>query len=163
MPEHIATAKPYDHAKTRGHTLGLGFFIYQKSTKTNQSITRYSMTCHNSKIRICTAKFFQLSLQRRKDKNHTNKQDRAMRKRNYNLLSMEKTDLAIGELIRKKLKESGHTVVWFANTLQCSRTNIYKMFKKKTIETDELFVICEILGYDFFKLYSKELQKRTKK
>ena len=37
------------------------------------------------------------------------------------------------------------------------------MFKKKTIETDELFVICEILGYDFFKLYSKELQKRTKK
>ena len=28
-----------------------------------------------------------------------------MRKRNYNLLSMEKTDLAIGELIRKKLKE----------------------------------------------------------
>ena len=86
-----------------------------------------------------------------------------MSKRNYNLLPMEKNDLAIGELIRKKLKESGHTVVWFANTLQCSRTNIYKMFKKKTIETDELFVICEILGYDFFKLYSKELQKRTKK
>ena len=85
-----------------------------------------------------------------------------MKKHNYNKQVADKIDIAIGDVIRQELKKSGHTVVWFAKALRCSRTNVYKIFKKTSIETDELFVICEILEYDFFKLYSKELYKITK-
>ena len=48
-------------------------------------------------------------------------------------------------------------MVWFAGELSCSRTNVYKIFSKKSIDTNDLLRISRILGYDFFQLYSKEL------
>lgn len=65
----------------------------------------------------------------------------------------------IGKLIKQKLRESNHTVVWFAKELGCSRTNAYKIFEKTSINTNELMKISEILNYDFFKCYSTELKK----
>ena len=59
----------------------------------------------------------------------------------------------IGVIIREKLKERGKPVVWFARQLSCSRTNIYKIFDKRSIDTSELMRISKILDYDFFKLY----------
>lgn len=43
-----------------------------------------------------------------------------------------------------------------AQQLSCSRTNLYKIFKKQSIDTSELLRISRILDYDFFKLYSEE-------
>ena len=49
------------------------------------------------------------------------------------------------------------TIVLFSSRLSCTRANAYKIFEKKTIDTDMLLRISKILDYDFFKLYSKEL------
>ena len=68
--------------------------------------------------------------------------------------------IEIGLEIKSRLMDSGHSVVWFAEQLGCSRTNIYKIFAKKSISTEELFNISEVLGYDFFKIYSSKLYGR---
>ncbi|MDO4161109.1 MAG: XRE family transcriptional regulator [Prevotellaceae bacterium] len=63
----------------------------------------------------------------------------------------------IGHHIRMQLKKSGHSVVWLAEQLQFSRTNVYKIFEKHSISTEELMRISIILGFDFFKIYTNEL------
>ena len=68
--------------------------------------------------------------------------------------------LEIGTLIRQKLKERKRTIVWLAENLSCSRTNVYKIFDKRSIDTDYLLRISDILEYDFFELYSQELKRR---
>lgn len=65
----------------------------------------------------------------------------------------------IGQLIQEKLKESGKTVVWFADKMACHRTNVYKIFGKRTIDTQELLLASKILKYDFFKHYSSQLEE----
>ena len=64
----------------------------------------------------------------------------------------------IGLLIKAKLRERKQSVVWLAGQLGCSRTNVYKIFGKKSIDTDELMKISRILNFDFFKLYSRPLK-----
>ncbi len=63
----------------------------------------------------------------------------------------------IGSAIKDRLQASRHSVVWLATQLECSRTNVYKIFGKKSIGTEELFKISEVLKYDFFKIYSNKL------
>jgi hypothetical protein len=65
----------------------------------------------------------------------------------------------IGQLIRQQVDEQGKTVVWFARQLSYSRTNVYKIYEKSSIDTDVLLRISNILHYDFFKLYSEGLKK----
>lgn len=60
----------------------------------------------------------------------------------------------IGEQIKQKMKERQRTVVWLAKQLSCSRTNIYKIFEKYSVDTDTLTKISTILEFDFFSLYS---------
>ena len=62
----------------------------------------------------------------------------------------------IGYLIEKELRRQERTVTWFANKLYCDRTNVYKIFKKQSIDTDLLIRICGILNYNFFQLYNSE-------
>lgn len=64
----------------------------------------------------------------------------------------------VGELIRQQLAEQGRTVVWFAKKLSYSRTNVYKIFEKSSIDTELLLRISNILGYDFFTAYSDFLK-----
>lgn len=63
----------------------------------------------------------------------------------------------IGQCIREKVDEQGKTTVWLARELGCHRTNLYKIYDKRTIDTGILLRISRILDYDFFQLYSKEL------
>lgn len=70
--------------------------------------------------------------------------------------------LAIGAIIKEKLRESNHSVVWLAERLGCSRTNIYKMFNKHTIDVNELLKISRVLGFDFFRLYSELLGRHSR-
>lgn len=70
--------------------------------------------------------------------------------------------MEIGAIIKKRLRESSHSVVWLAEQLGCSRTNIYKMFNKRTIDTNELLKISKILSFDFFGLYSELLKKQQR-
>ena len=46
-------------------------------------------------------------------------------------------------------------MVWFARKLSYSRTNVYKIFEKPSIDTNLLLRISSILNYDFFKYYTE--------
>ena len=61
----------------------------------------------------------------------------------------------IGSLIKEELAKQERTVSWFARKLSCDRTNIYKLFRRSTIDTELLLRISRILGRDFFRHYSE--------
>lgn len=63
----------------------------------------------------------------------------------------------IGNLIKEELERQERTVSWFARKLCCDRSNVYKLFKRSTIDTELLLRVSKILNYDFFELYKKEL------
>ena len=56
----------------------------------------------------------------------------------------------IGSLIEQELRRQGRTVTWFADMLHCDRTNVYKIFKKQSIDTALLEKISTILQHNFF-------------
>lgn len=66
----------------------------------------------------------------------------------------------IGNQIKIKMKEKKKSVVWLANELGYSRINIYKIFEKRSIDSNILFRISTILEFDFFSLYTEELEER---
>ena len=55
-----------------------------------------------------------------------------------------------GQLIRHALREKGHTVTWFAAQLCCTRSNIYKIFRKNNIDVELLWRISLVLDRNFF-------------
>ena len=63
----------------------------------------------------------------------------------------------IGELIKEELFRQQRTVSWFARNLYCERTNVYSIFKRKSLDTDLLFRISKLLQHNFFQHYSEEL------
>ena len=65
----------------------------------------------------------------------------------------------IGQAIKEELDRQGKTVVWFAKELSYTRTNIYKIFEKSSIDTELLYRISTILKLDFFKLYSNRFHE----
>lgn len=66
----------------------------------------------------------------------------------------------IGNLIREQLKAQNITIVSFAKSLSCSRTNVYKLLDKPTLDTQTLMRISGILHYNFFELLSFTYEDR---
>lgn len=64
---------------------------------------------------------------------------------------------AIGELIKRELSRQERTVVWFANRLSCDRTNVYRIFSKRSLDTELLARISIVLGHNFFADIASEL------
>ena len=56
----------------------------------------------------------------------------------------------IGKLIEEKLRQQERSVSWFAGKLYYDRTNVYSIFKRKSIDTDLLLRISHVLDYNFF-------------
>lgn len=65
----------------------------------------------------------------------------------------------IGRLIKEQMETQGKTVSWLARELAYCRTNVYKIYDKKSIDTDLLLRISIALEYDFFSVYSQSLQE----
>lgn len=63
----------------------------------------------------------------------------------------------IGQLIKIELERQERTVSWFARKLCCDRSNVYKIFKRSTIDTELLLRISQILQHDFFEIYRKQI------
>lgn len=59
----------------------------------------------------------------------------------------------IGHEIQKELKRQGRSATWLADKIPCFRTNVYNIFMRKSIDTDLLLRISEILDFNFFTLY----------
>lgn len=60
-------------------------------------------------------------------------------------------NIHIGSLIEEKLKESKMTVAKFAKAIHCSRTNVYDIFERESIDMKQLVLISEVLNYDFIR------------
>lgn len=60
-------------------------------------------------------------------------------------------NLHIGRLVKTVFERSGMTVSDFARQLNCERTNIYTIFKRRTIDVELLINISKILNYNFFE------------
>ena len=68
----------------------------------------------------------------------------------------------IGVEIKSELERQERSVSWFARKLCCERTNVYSIFKRKSIDTDMLTRISRILQRNFFDLYDDEVDKQQK-
>ncbi len=67
------------------------------------------------------------------------------------------TDIIIGEIIRRKLDESGISYTEFAKRIHCERQSLYYLFKCKSIDIERLMLISKALNYDFIKhIYLEE-------
>ena len=63
-------------------------------------------------------------------------------------------DIHIGKLIKERFDESNLSVPEFAAALNKSRTTIYDIFNRKSMDIDLLLQISDILDYDFLvKIY----------
>lgn len=67
----------------------------------------------------------------------------------------------IGQLIKQEMDKQGKTVSWLARELSYCRTNVYKIYDKKSIDTDLLLRISILLKHDFFASYSNELKQNV--
>ena len=57
--------------------------------------------------------------------------------------------LHIGCLVKSVFDASGMTVSEFARRINCERTNVYKIFDRRTIDVELLVKISEILNHNF--------------
>ena len=66
----------------------------------------------------------------------------------------EQKEIHIGSLIKEKMEERGLSVSDFAHALHYERTNIYKIFKRSSIDVDLLLRISEVYLADEPRRYS---------
>ena len=69
--------------------------------------------------------------------------------------------LHIGNVIRDELRRQGRSASWLARALFCDRSNIYKLFKKNSLDTDLLLRISETMQTNFFACYTELLYRET--
>jgi transcriptional regulator with XRE-family HTH domain len=62
----------------------------------------------------------------------------------------------IGQRIKEIMEQRHCSVVSVARQLSCERTNVYNIFKRKSLDVRLLMRISVILEYDFFKELSEE-------
>jgi transcriptional regulator with XRE-family HTH domain len=60
-----------------------------------------------------------------------------------------KNNIHIGSLIREKMKERNFSIARFAHAINCSRANIYSIFKRKSMNMEQLEKISKVLSCDF--------------
>ena len=62
---------------------------------------------------------------------------------------MENDNVHIGHLIKSVFDESGMSVSELARQLHCERTNVYTIFKRRTVDVELLAMLSEILNHNF--------------
>lgn len=71
-----------------------------------------------------------------------------------------KKNLPIGQLICEELRRQGKTNRWLAERINVNIRTVNKIFQKSVIDTQQLMLISESLGVDFFHLYSELLRHK---
>lgn len=62
----------------------------------------------------------------------------------------------VGKHVEEVLKKQGRSAIWLAAQIPCERTNVYNIFKRKSMDVRLLMRISVILEHDFFLDLSKE-------
>lgn len=70
---------------------------------------------------------------------------------NDTTMTFRMKDVYIGQMIQKELIHQGRTVNWFAKEIFCEKSNIYKLFRRKSIDLAQLMKISEVLNHNFLK------------
>ena len=65
-----------------------------------------------------------------------------------------------GKLIQETLQDKGISASWLAGQIHCHKTNMYKIFQKKYIDTELLEKISIALETDFFSHHSDFVNKK---
>lgn len=68
-----------------------------------------------------------------------------------------KAVMHIGLAIKQQLKLQRRSASWLAGEIHCTRTHIYKIFDKQTIDIELLMRISRALDHDFFADLSAEM------
>ena len=57
----------------------------------------------------------------------------------------------IGELIHAEMVRQNRSVNWLAKEIYCEKSNVYKLFRRKSIDLAQLMRISEVLGHNFLR------------
>lgn len=66
-------------------------------------------------------------------------------------------DIHVGELIQKRVRETGFSSGRLLNFMQCSHKELEEMYKSKSLDAEILLKWSKLLTYDFFRIYSQHL------
>ena len=67
-------------------------------------------------------------------------------------------EINIGELIETEMLRQERSA-WLASKLYCSRTNIYKIYGRTSIDTTTLYRVSRVLGHNFFSYYAEAFER----
>lgn len=62
-------------------------------------------------------------------------------------------DVHIGRVIKIEMDRQGRKASWLATQLHCDRTNVYKIYERKSIDSLMLVRIGAILSVNFWEAY----------
>ena len=62
-------------------------------------------------------------------------------------------DIHLGMLVKQKMKERNISINEFADAIHCDRTNVYSIFKRKSMDVQLIVRISNALNYDFLQYY----------
>ncbi|MDR3226412.1 MAG: helix-turn-helix domain-containing protein [Prevotellaceae bacterium] len=69
-------------------------------------------------------------------------------------------NIHIGSIIKQKVIESSMTIKEFSDKINCDRTTVYDIFKRKSLDVERLIKISQVLNYDFInEIYLKQPSK----
>ena len=57
----------------------------------------------------------------------------------------------IGELIHAEMVRQNRTVNWLAKEIYFEKSNVYKLFRRKSIDLAQVMRISEVLGHNFLR------------
>lgn len=66
-------------------------------------------------------------------------------------------DIHIGQMIEKRVAESGIELSRICNFLKSTEEEVLKMYEAKSLDTEILLRWSKLLEYDFFRIYSQHL------
>ena len=72
-------------------------------------------------------------------------------------------DIYIGAIIEQKFLETGMSIQEFSVKILRDRTTVYDIFKRKTIDTERLLLISQVLNFDFINEVYFERETLPKK
>ena len=75
-------------------------------------------------------------------------------------MNFKMKDIHVGALIHAELKKQGRTVSWLATQIYCEKSNIYKLFNRKSIDLEQLMKISEVLHYNFLRDCFEEIPNK---
>ena len=66
-------------------------------------------------------------------------------------MQKEKSQIHIGNMIRSELIRQGRKMSWFAEQINCDRSNAYKILKRGNVDVELLIRISEVLNHNFLE------------